>query len=173
MDWALENIPMDPPPFILEVGAGNGNLLFALCEAGYPPQSMCGVDYSADAIKLAQAIAKSKSSLQESDDEVKESEPVLKGADEITFAVCNFLKDDVVPLQGSNVENDAVSVWDLVLDKGTFDAMSLADKDVSRQAPADRYPIRIARVVKPGGFFLITCKHNAYTTVIDMINSTL
>ncbi|KAI0719274.1 S-adenosyl-L-methionine-dependent methyltransferase [Cerioporus squamosus] len=160
VDWALENVPTNPSPFILEVGAGNGNLLFALCEAGYAPERMCGVDYSADAIKLAESIAKTKSTAQPAEDEDDDegTARVLQGADKIAFAVCDFLMEDVRPLEcmAAELGDGSVALWDLVLDKGTFDAIALAEKDDDGRAPVDRYPARIRRVVKPGGFFLIT-----------------
>ncbi|RDX57305.1 S-adenosyl-L-methionine-dependent methyltransferase [Lentinus brumalis] len=158
VDWALENVPTSPAPFILEVGAGNGNLLFALCEAGYAPEKMCGVDYSTDAIRLAESIAKTKSTAQPAEDEEEDPTPALQNADKITFAVCDFLAEDVHPLEGMAAEpaDGSVAVWDVVLDKGTYDAIALAEKDDSGRSPADGYPARIGRVVKPGGFFLIT-----------------
>ncbi|PIL35587.1 hypothetical protein GSI_02315 [Ganoderma sinense ZZ0214-1] len=158
VDWALDNVPSDSSPFILEVGAGNGNLLFALCEAGYNPYKILGVDYSPDAIKLAQAISKNKSTPQvdEAEGGGEGAVPALEDADKITFAVCDFLQDDVIPPERAAAEAGSVAVWELVLDKGTFDAIALAEKDASDRAPADRYPARIGRVVKPGGFFLIT-----------------
>lgn len=161
VDWTLENVPTDSAPAILEVGAGNGNLLFALNEAGYAPGRICGIDYSADAVRLAQSIAKAKSAvLAEEGDEEDEVGPALKDADKITFTVCDFLHDDVTPLSATRTAEDSTSasVWDLVLDKGTFDAIALAEKDESGHAPAEGYPARIGRAVKPGGHFLITCK---------------
>ena len=159
VDWALENVPPESSPFILEVGAGNGNLLFALSEAGYDPSKILGVDYSPDAVKLAQAIAHTKATprADEGEDE-EEATLALKDADKITFGVCDFLQDDVVPLESMVAEEGSVAVWDLVLDKGTFYAIALAEKDESGRTPADEYPARIGRVVKPGGFFLITCE---------------
>ena len=165
VDWAVENVALDPAPFILEVGAGNGNLLLALCEAGYAPEKMSGVDYSTDAIKLAKAIAHTKATTQPAEDDDEEPAPALKGADRITFAVCDFLAEDVAPLEGM-VTDGSVAVWDLVLDKGTFDAIALAERDESGHAPADGYPARIGRAVKPGGFFLITCE--CVESAIDM-----
>ncbi|TBU26231.1 S-adenosyl-L-methionine-dependent methyltransferase [Dichomitus squalens] len=157
VDWALENVSPESSPFILEVGAGNGNLLFALCEAGYDPNKILGVDYSPDAIKLAQAIASTRAtSRADGDEEDEEAVSALKDADKITFAVCDFLQDDVVPLEGMVPEQHSVAVWDLVLDKGTFDAIALAEMDEGGRTPADGYPARIGRVVKPNGFFLIT-----------------
>ncbi|CDO73716.1 hypothetical protein BN946_scf185015.g44 [Trametes cinnabarina] len=159
VDWALDNVSTDPAPYILEVGAGNGNLLFALCEAGYAPEKMCGVDYSADAVKLAQAIGRSKASSAAAESEGHEELPALAKADKITFAACDFLQEEVPRLEGmEGMEGQEFgpAVWNLVLDKGTFDAIALAGKDESGRAIADRYPARIGRVVKPGGMFLIT-----------------
>lgn len=162
VDWALENVPTDPAPYILEVGAGNGNLLFALCDAGYAPHKICGVDYSADAINLAQAIAKARAvqpSAEDAGDDEEDAGGGPAGADKITFATCDFLQDEVARLSGMGAESDSdVAVWDFVLDKGTFDAIALAEKDEAGKAPADGYPARIGRVVKPGGYFLITCE---------------
>lgn len=156
VDWALEAIPpdMDPSPFILEVGAGNGNLLFALHEAGYTPHRMCGVDYSSDAVRLAQAIARSR---REAEDDGDTTERFEGDPDAITFAVCDFLQEDVPALPGMTRLEGGSVVWDLVLDKGTFDAMALGTNEDGRSF-ADGYPLRVGRVVKPGGYFLITCE---------------
>ncbi|KAH9850367.1 S-adenosyl-L-methionine-dependent methyltransferase [Lenzites betulinus] len=162
VDWALENIPTDPAPYILEVGAGNGNLLFALCDAGYAPEKICGIDYSEDAVKLARAIAKAKAARpaieEEEEADVGETQASLPdGTAGITFNTCDFLRDEVPRLPGMSPEEDPdAAVWDFVLDKGTFDAIALAEKDADGQAPADGYPARIGRVVKPAGYFLIT-----------------
>ncbi|KAI8980185.1 S-adenosyl-L-methionine-dependent methyltransferase [Trametes punicea] len=156
--WTLENVPTDSAPYILEVGAGNGNLLLALCEAGYLPENMCGIDYSADAVKLARAIGQSKAASVAAHRRDGGGEPSgLANANNILFAECDFLRDEVPRSTGlaSQPESD-VALWDLVLDKGTFDAIALAEKDEDGSAPADRYPARIGRIVKRGGFFLIT-----------------
>ncbi|KAJ7773442.1 S-adenosyl-L-methionine-dependent methyltransferase [Mycena metata] len=126
--WVLEDVPPSENPSILEVGSGNGTLLFALAEAGYTANLLCGIDYSADAVRLARAIA----------------ETTDTGAD-IEFAECDFLTADP--------PSDA---WDLLLDKGTYDAIALAEKDAGGVSPAARYPARVARLLKPGASFLIT-----------------
>ncbi|KAJ7593316.1 S-adenosyl-L-methionine-dependent methyltransferase [Mycena floridula] len=134
VDWALENVPIDTNPFTLEIGCGNGTLLFALLEAGYSPQTLAGIDYSPGAIKLAKGIAATR-----------------KGED-ITFSVCNLL-GEIPPLLDAAVQD---GFWDLILDKGTFDAIALGQKDEHGESPAAGYPARIAALLKPGGFFLIT-----------------
>ncbi|KAJ7650125.1 hypothetical protein FB45DRAFT_887041 [Roridomyces roridus] len=47
------------------------------------------------------------------------------------------------------------NVWDLILDKGTFDAIALGEKQDGK-SPAARYPGRVTQLLKPGGSFLIT-----------------
>ncbi|CCM01389.1 uncharacterized protein FIBRA_03440 [Fibroporia radiculosa] len=155
VDWALEHMPpdMSNAPHILEVGAGNGNLLFALHDAGYAADRLCGVDYSTDAVRLARAIAQSHSHKGDEDGD----HATRKAKDAITFVTRDFLRDDVPPLGSMTVlQVGSSAVWDLVLDKGTFDAMALAGKDDNGISLADSYPHRVATVVRPGGFFLIT-----------------
>ncbi|KAJ7274277.1 S-adenosyl-L-methionine-dependent methyltransferase [Mycena haematopus] len=127
--WALEHVPPSQNPSILEVGSGNGTLLFALADAGYNPSLLCGIDYSPDAVTLARAIGAASES----------------GGDAITFAECDFLTAD-----------PPSDTWDLLLDKGTFDAIALAEKGPDGKSPAARYPARVARLLKPGAHFLIT-----------------
>lgn len=135
VDWAQDYIPKDPAPSILEIGAGNGVLLFALQEAGYDGNRILGVDYSEDAVNLARIIGAHRGD----------------GCKNVEFETCDFLKDLPAPLQGM-----VKAEWDLVLDKGTFDAIALGEKDAEGRSPADGYPPRIGQVVKLGGYFLIT-----------------
>ncbi|KAL1703574.1 S-adenosyl-L-methionine-dependent methyltransferase [Schizophyllum commune] len=150
VDWALEHVP--PPsssspsssahPTVLEIGSGNGTLLFALAEAGYSPTKLCGIDYSADAVALAKSIAEARGG----------------GLQDITFEERNFLTEEIVGLAGAGSEESTQNTasWDLVLDKGTYDAIALGEKDEKGLSPAVGYPARAARLLKPGGFFLIT-----------------
>jgi EEF1A lysine methyltransferase 2 len=143
--WALEHIPPAGDPSILEIGSGNGTLILGLVEAGYAPNRACGIDYSPDAVKLAQSIARDR------------------GAHEVTFALCDVLNDDPPPLPTESFSADGPCCWDLVLDKGTFDAIALGEKDAHGLSPAAPYPERVARLVKPGGIFFITCAYHANT----------
>lgn len=173
VDWALENVPPSTiasaaSPCILEIGSGNGTLLFALQESGYPAQMLYGIDYSEDAVRLARAIGNSRAAALDAEDEdedrrigeeTQEEEDAerqiggaarkedVSAADHINFDVCDFLSEDA----------PHHSEWGLVLDKGTFDAIALAEKDENGKNGADYYPGRLARIVKPGGYFLITC----------------
>ncbi|TCD69364.1 hypothetical protein EIP91_007920 [Steccherinum ochraceum] len=134
VDWTVDNVAASANPSILEVGSGNGSLLFALLEAGYAPDRMAGVDYSEDAVRLSTAIGTSKG----------------EGAEKIRFSACDFLAEYPTELSVAGETG-----WNLVLDKGTFDAMALAEKDVTGSHPADTYPKRIAHIIRPGGYFLI------------------
>ncbi|KAJ7761898.1 S-adenosyl-L-methionine-dependent methyltransferase [Mycena maculata] len=133
--WALEHVPPSQNPCTLEVGSGNGTLLFALVDAGYDGSRLCGIDYSADAVKLARAIA-----------------ATTDAGDSVTFAECDFLTGDPPRIS----PDTQLDVWDLILDKGTFDAIALGEKEEGGKSPAARYPGRAARLLKPGGSFLIT-----------------
>ncbi|KAK7033225.1 protein-lysine N-methyltransferase EFM4 [Favolaschia claudopus] len=138
--WALEHVPSSSNPSVLEIGSGNGSLLFALADADYDASLLCGIDYSSDAVILARSIAETSDS-----------------GDAITFAECDFLTTDPPRLpQHSKPGDQQPDVWDLLLDKGTFDAIALAEKDDDGKSPAERYPARVARLLKPGGSFLIT-----------------
>jgi SAM-dependent methyltransferase len=145
VNWALEYAPpAESRATILEVGSGNGTLLFALLDAGYPPESLCGIDYSLGSIKLASSIA------------------ATRGGDTISFHLCDFLTQDP-PTLPSMSSGSTLDAWDLILDKGTFDAIALMEKDPETgKAPVDGYPSKIARLLKPGGHFLITCMMSQY-----------
>ncbi|KAG6853987.1 hypothetical protein C0991_011850 [Blastosporella zonata] len=122
-------------PSTVEIGSGNGTLLFALAEAGYATSHLSGIDYSAGAVKLAQSVATTRKL-------------------DVTFNISNFLQDD--PPLLPHMKPIPEGVWDLVLDKGTFDAIALGDKDENGNSPAANYPGRVAQILKPGGCFLIT-----------------
>ncbi|KAF9456614.1 S-adenosyl-L-methionine-dependent methyltransferase [Collybia nuda] len=133
--WVTDNVPISTNPSVLEIGAGNGALLFGLCEAGYPATSLSGIDYSPGAVKLAKAIASSRGY-------------------EIAFHACEFLHEDPPGL--SHTKREVLALWDVMLDKGTFDAIALSEKDEKGNSPATDYPGRIGRLLKSGGHFLIT-----------------
>lgn len=140
--WGLSTLPPDPDLSILEIGCGNGTLLSAMAQAGYAQKSLVGIDYSEDAVKLAQLVAESK------------------GLDSIAFHRCDFLNESP-PLPDSvskTTDAEETSSWDLLLDKGTFDAIALGAKAPEGKNPAEAYPPRVSRLLKPGGMFLITCE---------------
>ncbi|KAL7918118.1 S-adenosyl-L-methionine-dependent methyltransferase [Trichoderma austrokoningii] len=117
----------------LDLGCGNGSLLFALRDAGWDG-TMLGTDYSAQSIALAKNIAKSKE---------EELKPV------------HFLQWDLLndPLSSPQSYAPPSHLFDIILDKGTFDAISLS----SGQQPCETYRRRLLQLLRPnGGIFLIT-----------------
>ncbi|KAG7089479.1 hypothetical protein E1B28_011161 [Marasmius oreades] len=136
VSWVMENTPPSSDPFVLEVGSGNGTLILALLEKNYLAQNLAGIDYSADAVKLSKLVA------------------AAKEADVVTFSACDFLYED--PPHLPHMDPTKTDVWDLLLDKGTYDAIALGNKDEQGHSPAIHYPSRAARLIRPGGFFLIT-----------------
>lgn len=90
---------------------------------------MLGVDYSLASVKLARRIAGQKNL-------------------DIEFEVWDIMGDEN-PWLGE--------VFDVVLDKGTFDAVSLnAEEDVDGRRICEGYRDKVEKMVKPGGRFLIT-----------------
>lgn len=141
VQWTAEHVPYSDDPTILEIGSGNGTLLFTLHEEEhYSPKRLCGIDYSSDAVELAKSIA------------------LQRGAQEIIFNTCDFLMQDPPPISQEHQSSRRIDSWDLLLDKGTYDAIALGEKDELGRPPVFQYPSRVGRLLKPGGFFLITCK---------------
>ncbi|KAG1905459.1 S-adenosyl-L-methionine-dependent methyltransferase [Suillus fuscotomentosus] len=139
--WVNQHVPSRSDISVLEVGSGNGALLFALAEgrgkACYPAHRLLGIDYSEGAVQLAQSVAHSRNLTA------------------VTFRVCDFLHEDP-PLLADDQKADQNEAWDLILDKGTYDAIALMEKDKNGRTPVEGYPIRIAKLLNPGGHFLIT-----------------
>jgi len=145
VEWTLENCPKvsyEDGPFILDIGTGNGILPICLVEAGYNASTICGIDYSKGAIELAEGVA------------------VGRHVEGITFRAVDFLNGapgslgeihtEITTKLGSKKGN-----WDLLLDKGTFDAIALSGPSDGPH-PTDLYPQRVEEFLTPGGYFLIT-----------------
>ncbi|KAJ4192274.1 Protein-lysine N-methyltransferase efm4 [Fusarium falciforme] len=118
----------------LDLGCGNGSLLFSLREEDWTGRAL-GVDYSPKSISLARQIATTK-----------ESENV------------EFQEWDVIAGPFDTVLNGSqANGWDVVLDKGTFDAISLSDeKDAQGRRLCEGYRERVLQLVRRGGIFLVT-----------------
>lgn len=106
---------------------------------------MVGIDYSEASIQLARRLGQQN------------------GCQDIKLEMMEVLRDD--PRQQEWWAEDG---FDLVLDKGTFDAISLSEEVAHSSTPTHRqpheapvrihtlYPSRALRLVKPGGFLLVT-----------------
>jgi len=51
-------------------------------------------------------------------------------------------------------------LWDLLLDKGTYDAIALAPALPNGEKLVDAYHGRVEAALRPGGLFMITCELN-------------
>lgn len=121
----------------LDLGTGNGHLLFSLREDGWTG-ALVGVDYSAQSIRLASSILASKP-------------PASRAA--ISFHEVDIL----APISTTAPPEWLGDGFDVVLDKGTFDAISLSDEtDARGRRIVEGYRESVERVVKSGGRFLIT-----------------
>lgn len=171
--WAHDNLPRGPLR-ILECGSGNGTLLLSFLTS--PPStsssssegqkfSLTGIDYSPLAADLAAGVEKTRREQisngdypDDSDDYDSEDDSASENGGGAGRVVVN----QVPPVEwrcGDLLRDEIDERWDLVLDKGTFDALCLSDEPVQEaegRPPSLVYPERIARLVQKGGFFLIT-----------------
>ena len=152
--WAHENLPRSSTPIrILECGSGNGTLLLSFLTSPSDPSDpqpqsfhLTGIDYSPKASILASGI---ESSRREGLEEYAEQEDeIVNIVPPVEWRTGDLLRDEIS------------EEWELVLDKGTFDALCLSSdivaEDEGGRLPSLVYPERISRLVKHGGFFLIT-----------------
>jgi SAM-dependent methyltransferase len=124
------------PTRFLDLGTGNGHLLFSLREDGWMGE-LVGVDYSANSIRLANDILGSKYPSTSS------SRPNIA-----------FHEFDIL---SSTTPSWLASGFDVVLDKGTFDAISLSEEtDAQGRRICEGYREKVEGLVKEGGRFLIT-----------------
>lgn len=150
-------------PSVLDLGTGNGSMLALLRKRGGFVGDMVGVDYSGKSVELARELqvtrrheAYQTDSEDEggfgSDDDAGEGEGGEEW-DEIQFEEWDIL--------GSEDELRAGKVgwfpydkggFDIVLDKGTFDAVSL----MAEKSQCERYPGISGALVRKGGFLVVT-----------------
>jgi hypothetical protein len=103
---------------------------------------MLGVDYSEKSVEFARRIADDKGFGTGS------------GAAEVEFRWWDIMLQDPigVVLEGQNEKG-----WDVVLDKGTFDAISLSEeKDQSGRRICESYKERAVPLIRDGGILLVT-----------------
>ncbi|KAI0971686.1 hypothetical protein F4678DRAFT_71628 [Xylaria arbuscula] len=178
----------------LDLGTGNGALLFALRDAGWEGP-MLGVDYSAQSVRFARRIERIRrlplSDLEErnGDEEANNQDDARKkdadeeedGEVDVHFAEHDILHSPAQVLLDERFSPSVRNGWDVILDKGTFDAISLSAETLDRgnndnattntSAPGattdanptpgsrrvnEAYGARILPLVREGGLFLIT-----------------
>ncbi|KAH7136078.1 S-adenosyl-L-methionine-dependent methyltransferase [Dendryphion nanum] len=123
----------DKPSSFLDLGTGNGHLLFSLRDSDFTGP-LVGIDYSSSSISLAKQILATKPS---------------------PYSSIQFHEWDILTqTPGPWVPNGG---FDVVLDKGTFDAISLSEeKDERGRRVCEGYAERVAGLVAKGGRCLIT-----------------
>jgi EEF1A lysine methyltransferase 2 len=137
-----------PLPSVLDLGTGNGSLLFCLQQDDGYEGRMVGVDYSARSIELAGSTR----------DRLASQQPHISAITKTEFYVLDIMND--FSSEQEWWPNDDGG-FDLVLDKGTFDAISLSSATTADSAGRERrlhevYPSKVLPLVKMDGFFLIT-----------------
>ncbi|KPI36983.1 Protein-lysine N-methyltransferase EFM4 [Cyphellophora attinorum] len=145
---------------VLDLGTGNGSSLFSLFIDGGYTGCLVGIDYSQQSIELANKLHARYSRLF--------ATPQHRPPP-ISFHVFDMVTDD--PLIATWWPEDGEG-FDLVLDKGTFDAVSLSSETVVDSQGVDKrlceiYPGKTAALVRKGGFFLITSCNWTEEEVID------
>ncbi|KAJ5661239.1 uncharacterized protein N7484_000611 [Penicillium longicatenatum] len=165
-------------PTILDLGTGNGSMLALLRKRGGFAGKMVGVDYSPLSVELARELQRSRGhsayrtdSEDEEDSEEEgegegEGEAVQVEASPIQFEEWDVLgSKDILSPEGLPTPSPSGEMlswfpyasggFDIVLDKGTFDAISLAD-DAKETRVCERYPDIARRLLRRGGFLVVT-----------------
>ncbi|KAI8084172.1 S-adenosyl-L-methionine-dependent methyltransferase [Gilbertella persicaria] len=132
VEWVTEHV-QDPNSRMVDLGCGNGHLLLELAQEGY--KQLHGIDYSESAITLAKAVAQQRE------------------REWIQYDAVDFISNPEWFLPNEQ--------YDVVLDKGTFDAISLhPDQSQAKKegvaGPREKYVTSVHRMLKPNGLFLIT-----------------
>ncbi|XP_042142859.1 EEF1A lysine methyltransferase 2 [Ixodes scapularis] len=122
--WLLAHVTKSSS--ILDLGCGNGHLLVQLAKQGYT--AVTGVDYVTKAVDLAKELA-------------------AKEDVAISFEVADIL-EDAFPS-----EHCLSKTYDVVLDKGTYDAISLSPDEPA--AKRQRYLELVARLLPVNGRLVI------------------
>ncbi|KAL2181435.1 S-adenosyl-L-methionine-dependent methyltransferase [Thermothelomyces heterothallicus CBS 202.75] len=133
---------------VLDLGCGNGSLLFALREDGWRGR-LLGVDYSERSVELARRVG-------EDDDDDTEREVEFKVWDVLNGSLADVRAAQPTATTAAQGSEQGQG-WDLVLDKGTFDAVSLSgERDDKGRRVCEGYGERVLQLLRTGGIFLVT-----------------
>lgn len=161
----------------LDLGTGNGSLLFGLRDAGFKGQ-MLGVDYSPKSVEFARQIARSRrrdsqhSGVGEDEAEAEADQEQEGNEEDIEFReydILNGRPESLLPSKTTTTTTTTKETagqaqnpgWDVILDKGTFDAISLYSSSAvpgkqGTRRPNEGYKAAVLPLVREGGLFLIT-----------------
>jgi len=146
-------------PSFLDLGTGNGHLLIALREDGWKGR-LLGVDYSEQSVRLARNVWDER--MRAIRDQWKSGEDgswqnMELAGEESQHLIINDISFTRWDLLKEPAGDWLVDGFEVVLDKGTFDAISLSEeKDEQDRRIFENYRACVERLVKPGGILLIT-----------------
>jgi len=134
----LHDLELPASTSFLDVGTGNGHLLFELLDnedVEYSGGAMVGIDYSEKSIMLSQRIAEERGV-----------------AGKVRFEAVDIIKDSL-----QNAPWVPEGGFDVVLDKGTLDAISLNEGTLEdgRRVYAC-YSEKVEKVMKKGALLVVT-----------------
>jgi SAM-dependent methyltransferase len=156
---------------VLDLGCGNGSLLFALRDAGWEGR-LLGVDYSERSVELARRVGVSRGVLREEGGEAEERAVEFRVWD-VLHGSLDEVRATTPPPPASEIQEKgeaageekgngaaaaaAAAGWDIVLDKGTFDAVSLSgERDAQGRRICEGYGERVLQLLRTGGIFVVT-----------------
>nr|CAB3263764.1 methyltransferase-like protein 10 [Phallusia mammillata] len=147
--WITKRNGISKEAKIVDVGCGNGLLLLSLAEMGYV--NLVGVDYCANALKLAQEVFKNEGLQSNAATWLAldiTQQTVVADTINKSDGPYRVVSKDVTTSEQSN------GIFKVCLDKGTYDAISLCPDD--SKGKRDIYKQQIAALLEKDGIFLIT-----------------
>ena len=145
VDFLAENVGeylVSRTSSMIDLGTGNGHLLFELDEQGFSG-SMLGVDYSSESVQFAKDVVKEKGI-----------------RDTIRFEQADIFDNAWNPGE-----------FDVVLDKGTLDAIALSGITIDGRPITKNYSAVVEKLLKKKGVFLITSCNFTQEELIGIIET--
>ncbi|KAI9758358.1 MAG: hypothetical protein M4579_003097 [Chaenotheca gracillima] len=132
----------------LDLGTGNGHMLFELREGGFSGP-MVGVDYATESVELARRIA--------SEEDVEDTDLRFECWDIMASGSSSDRNNGLPEWVPRCAEATRGSGFDVLLDKGTFDAISLSEEtDAAGRRICEAYPEKVKRLMRRDGLLIVT-----------------
>ena len=146
IDFLVDNIGayrISENASVVDLGTGNGHMLFELHQTEFQGK-LVGIDYSEESVKLASNIAEAT------------------GVDNfISFQQADIFSGDWKP-----------GKYDIVLDKGTLDAISLSGMKINGKLDVvDVYAGVVEKILEKDGIFLITSCNFTQDELVKIIET--